>query len=225
MSHLRARPRPALLTLSLLFLASACGGNGEDPFVPPSNGNGNGPPETGTVSGSVTHLDRGVGQVEILLRDGPGADRQVTTPNDGSFSFQDLEPGSWEVEVRPPDYFQLASGEAEVRTVEVSEGGTATVAVVLAPTQEVQEREIETTSSLTFAPSEASVPPGTRVRWVNTSSVLHTVTPEDHSEWSEGTLSSQGDEFEVVMNNPGTFDYFCAPHLGDGMVGVLTVSP
>lgn len=228
MSHARASAHHTYLTIPIvaaLFLASGCGGNGEDPVVPPVNGNGDPPPEAGVISGTVSHQGEGVGSVHILLRDGPGGDREATTPNEGTFSFQDVEPGSWELEVTPPDYFELASGEDAVRSIEVTEGGTTSVTIGLAPPEELEPVEIATTSGLAFAPSEAEVAPGTRVRWVNTSTELHTVTPEGHSEWSEATLSSEGDEFETVMNNPGTFDYFCVPHQGDGMVGVLTVSP
>jgi plastocyanin len=224
MRHLRPTLAGLLSPLSLLLLAtSGCGGGSDDPVVPP--GNGNGPSQFGVLAGVVSHSDHGVGNVGVTLRDGPGADRQATTPNDGSFSFPNLEPGTWTLEVSPPDYFQLAPGQAAVRTVQVSAGVTASADVVLAPVVEPEGVYIEATSGLSFSPSSVQVVPGARIRWVNTSNELHTVTPQGHTEWSEGTIAGQGDVFEAVMNNPGDFSYFCVPHQGDGMNGSLTVVP
>ncbi len=214
----------ALGIVLVALIPVACGGNGEDPVGPPS-GNGNGDPVPGTVVGSVTHADAGVGGVTLTLRDGPGSDQEEVTPNGGSFEFSDVEAGSWELEVSPPDYFTLAGGESEVRSVEVTEGGTVTVNITLAPVEELELVEVDATSSLTFSPSTVDVSPGTRIQWTNDSNMLHTVTPEGHSEWAEGTIGSQGDTFEAVMNNPGEFEYICVPHVGDGMTGVVNVAP
>ena len=43
---------------------------------------------------------------------------------------------------------------------------------------------ITLTSSLRFSPSNVTIAPGTTVRWVNGTSLGHTVTPSGHSEWS-----------------------------------------
>jgi plastocyanin len=227
-SHARSgrnsrRPFAVVLFAFALILMTACGGS-DDPVTPP--GNDDPPAAPGAqIQGAVTHEGAGVGSVQIRLRDGPGPDREVTTPNDGTFSFDDIEPGSWQLEVTPPDYFQLASGEDAARSVQATGGQTATVNVSLAPLAELDIQEIEATSGLAFSPGEVNVAPGTRIRWVNTSTVLHTVTPSDHTEWSEGSIPGQGDTFEAVVNNPGSFDYICVPHQGDGMVGVIVVEP
>jgi len=221
----RSSRRPIAVVLFALtsILLTACGGS-DDPVTPPGD---NGPPGApgATIQGAVTHGGAGVGSVDVRLRDGPGPDREVTTTNDGAFSFADIEPGSWQLEMSPPDYFQFAVGEDAVRSVQATGGQTTTVNVSLAPLAELDIQEIEATSGLAFSPGELNVAPGTRIRWVNTSTVLHTVTPSDHTEWSEGTIAGQGDTFEAVVNNPGTLDYVCTPHVGDGMVGVIAVVP
>lgn len=221
----RSRPTGVASLLhpaGVLALLVACGGDGE-PAGPP---NDDPPPETpASVQGQVTHAEAGVGSVVVHLRSGPGADREMTTENDGAFEFEDVEPGSWELEIVPPEYFQLAQGEEAVRSIDLGEGESFDLEVGLAPLEELEVLEIEATAGLSFSPAVATVPPGTVVRWINTSTVLHTVTPDEHSEWSEGVISSQGDIFEAAVNNPGEFDYFCVPHLGDGMVGEIRVEP
>jgi plastocyanin len=225
----RSSPRNVpVLAVALAFLLAGCGSSSDDPIGPPpgnGNGNGNGTAEAGDVTGTVSHADFGVGQVQLTLRDGPGDDRDLTTSNDGTFTFEDVEPGSWELEIAPPGYFELAQGEDAVRSVQVPEGGSVTVNVSLSPTQAGDTRIIEATTGLTFSPASTNISPGTVVRWVNESSVLHTVTPDGHSAWSEGSMPGSGDTFEIVINNPGEYDYVCVPHQGDGMVGTVTVVP
>ena len=209
------------LMFSMLY---GCNDNGEDPVSPPPPGE-NGDSEVGLVEGTVTHAEAGVGDVEIHLRDGPGTDREMTTGNDGAFEFDDVEAGTWEMEVVPPDYFQLPEGEAPTRSVDVTEGQTSSVTVTLEPVDELEVQEISATGDLAFDPANVQVAPGTRVRWVNEAAMFHTITPDNHEEWSEGTVEAQGDTFEVVLNNPGEFDYFCVPHEGDGMADSIEVLP
>lgn len=214
---------PTLLPLApLLLVLFGCGGNGGT-GPENGNGNGNGEPTPATVVGQAIHSDAGVGSVVVQLRDGPGSDREMTTPNNGEFTFEDVEPGSWQMEFIPPEYFELAGGEAAVRTVQVGEGATVTQNVTLTPVTEPDSPLILATSGLTFSPPNVTVAPGAIVRWENDSDVLHTVTPRDHEEWSEGTLPGNGDTFQAVLNNPGDFDYFCVPHEADGMLGSIRV--
>jgi len=178
----------------------------------------------GSVAGTAVHAGWGVGSVELTLSDGEGDPRMQTTNPDGSFFFGGLEPGEWELQIQPPSYFQLASGQEAVRTLTVGTSQTQ-VDIVLAPTAAQQTVEIEARGTLVFAPATLTVTAGTRVRWVNTQSVFHTVTPSGHSAWSAAPLNSLGDSFEVVLNNPGDYAYFCEPHATDGMAGTVTVQP
>jgi plastocyanin len=39
----------------------------------------------------------------------------------------------------------------------------------------------------------------------------------------DGQLPEQGATFELTLDEPGTYDYFCTVHSGPGMTGVITV--
>jgi len=86
-----------------------------------------------------------------------------------------------------------------------------------------QEVEMVGTS---FSPGTIEVEVGTTVTWVNSSSVIHTVTSGSNGE-SDGTFDSgnvaPGEEFSYTFNEVGEFDYFCIPHYSGGMAGTVTV--
>lgn len=77
-----------------------------------------------------------------------------------------------------------------------------------------------------FSPETIEVEVGTTVTWVNSSSLVHTVTSGSNGE-SDGTFNSgnmsPGEEFTYTFNEVGEFDYFCIPHVNNGMVGTVTV--
>lgn len=223
MNHLRlntSRRHFALLVALLLPLA-ACGGGDDDPTG--TNGNGNGE-EPSSVLGTVSHGGAGVGAVEVVLRNGPGADRQIITENNGTFSFTNVEAGGWEIAFTLPAYFQLADGQQGVRNVVAPGGSSATVDLTLSPVAAPQSIEISM-GPVSFQDDDVTVLPGSTVTWVNGGNVSHTITPEGHSEWTSGSVSNTGDRFQVVLNNPGDWDYFCQPHLSQGMTGVVRVVP
>lgn len=81
-------------------------------------------------------------------------------------------------------------------------------------------------NDFTFAPDPLEVPAGSSVAFVNNDGTTHTVT--------EGTRDAPGDEFdetleggtstEITFDEPGTYDYFCALHDGEGMTGHIVVT-
>lgn len=95
-----------------------------------------------------------------------------------------------------------------------------------------------------FEPASLSVQMGTTVRWVSEAEDPHTVTayadslPEDAEYFSSGGapgeeearadvaegLIREGDTYEVTLNAPGTYRYFCIPHEAQGMTGTITVT-
>ncbi len=83
--------------------------------------------------------------------------------------------------------------------------------------------EIRLTSSDTFEPADVVISPGTTVRWVNDIPRPHTVTPDGHAEWEEWVTNQGGDTFEHTFETEGEFEYFCVPHLAQGMTGVIRV--
>jgi plastocyanin len=94
-----------------------------------------------------------------------------------------------------------------------------------------------------FDPANITIKAGETVTWVNESDEAHTVTaygneiPEDATYFasgdapteteardslSEGLLQS-GDTFEVTLDRPGTYEYYCIPHESSGMKGTIVV--
>ena len=61
-----------------------------------------------------------------------------------------------------------------------------------------------------YAPEMLTVPAGTKVTWSNSDEASHTATADDGS-FDTGTLR-QGDEVGVVLDEPGTYSYFCRFH-------------
>ncbi len=87
-----------------------------------------------------------------------------------------------------------------------------------------------------FSPLGIAVAPGTVVRFINEDGVnSHTATtyhpqldgrmrriPEGAEPWDSGFLMP-GEAFEVTLQVPGVYDYYCRPHERAGMVGRIVV--
>ena len=77
-----------------------------------------------------------------------------------------------------------------------------------------------------FNPVDITIPVGSKVVWTNDGQTSHTVTADDGS-FTSGPLKN-GDVFEHVFDQAGTFLYHCEFHggpNGQGMAAALTVSP
>lgn len=65
---------------------------------------------------------------------------------------------------------------------------------------------------------------GTKVRWINSESVLHDVVAQEGT--FKSSLLSRNQTFEHTFTSPGTYRYRCTPHstsFTSGMVGVIRV--
>lgn len=103
---------------------------------------------------------------------------------------------------------------------------------------------IQLTDSLRFDPANVTVLVNTTVRWQNAGTAAwHTVTayedslpagaPYFDSSGAENETAARqtppegllrpGDVFEVTFRNPGDYSYFCVPHEGAEMKGVVLV--
>ncbi|MEX0684976.1 MAG: cupredoxin family copper-binding protein [Balneolales bacterium] len=80
-------------------------------------------------------------------------------------------------------------------------------------------------SNFTFNPSNLEIEQGTTVTWINQDNEIHTATSGSDRE-QDGVFNSgniePGEEYEYTFNEPGTYDYFCIPHVG--MSGIVTVN-
>lgn len=96
---------------------------------------------------------------------------------------------------------------------------------------------------LEFEPRRISVGAGGTVEWVDESDIAHTVTayedrlPEGAAYWASGGFETEaaarknleaglvpaGESYAHTFETPGEHPYFCVPHEGSGMVGVVDV--
>jgi plastocyanin len=75
-----------------------------------------------------------------------------------------------------------------------------------------------------FDRAEISVPAGTTVTWVQNGENPHTTTSYDGL-WDSGMVAGgSGGSYSYTFEEPGTYEYFCAPHESQGMVGTVTVT-
>lgn len=202
------------------LLVWGCGGD--------DGGNGGGgptdPPTTGSLRVTV-NADGSPHSGVTVERYAPGSTSPAstaTTGNDGRVTFSNLEPGTWEVEVVLPTGFELDAGEDERKSATVIAGETANTSFDLVDTFDGEE--IQAQDNLTFDRPNVSISAGTAVRWTNVGIMLHTVTPDGHSEWSAASLGSNGSTFTHTFDTPGTYEYYCEPHLSNGMTGTITVN-
>jgi len=78
--------------------------------------------------------------------------------------------------------------------------------------------------NLVFQPSEITISAGESIRFFNNMFPPHNVIVEDHPELSHETLSRLPYEyFEVAFPESGDYTYWCAPHKGAGMTGIIHV--
>jgi plastocyanin len=77
---------------------------------------------------------------------------------------------------------------------------------------------------LSFSPKEVKVKAGDTVKWVNGMLAPHNVVVDKHPELSHKALSfKSGESFEQTFDAPGTYEYYCEPHRGAGMMGKVVV--
>lgn len=212
----KARSLASWLLLLTAPLAVACDDDDDDPMTPN---------DTGDITVSVTAdgaASSGV-TVELYAPGGTTAQETATTGANGTATFDDVEPGAHEVAVVVPEGFELVTDEPDRKPVTVTAGQTATVSFALVTEIAGVVVEVLATDDLVFSPANITIEPGTTVRWRSVSSMLHTVTPDGHTEWESATLANAGAVFVHTFDEVGVFDYFCEPHVAQGMVGTVTV--
>jgi plastocyanin len=215
-----SRPLATLPAFALLaLLATACGGGGGD------GDGGTEPPRTGNIRVSVTTDGANAAGVTLRLF-APGSstsNRNSNTGTNGTVTFEDLDPGTWEVAVDVPQGTELSAGTAERQSVAVTAGETAQLTFALETAADGDVVEVVLTSNLTFSPAQVTISPGMTIRWRNEANIFHTVTPDGHSEWSEASLNQAGQVFTHTFQTAGEFAYYCSPHRSQGMTGTITV--
>jgi plastocyanin len=67
--------------------------------------------------------------------------------------------------------------------------------------------------NFSFNPAQITVPPGTRVTFVNCDDGIQHTSTADAGAWDSGLLSPNA-TFDRVFDQAGTFAYHCEPHPG-----------
>jgi plastocyanin len=99
---------------------------------------------------------------------------------------------------------------------------------------------VQMTDQFRFSPADLTIAAGQTVTWINDSAMPHTATddpeqnpvasahpeyaqlPDGAEPWDSGVLQP-GESFSYTFTAPGTYHYFCLPHVLSGMVGTITV--
>ncbi|MFZ1489007.1 MAG: plastocyanin/azurin family copper-binding protein [Ilumatobacteraceae bacterium] len=82
-------------------------------------------------------------------------------------------------------------------------------------------------ATFNFQPDPLVVAAGTTITFVNEDAIDHTVTAGTREQPTpqvfDGQLAQQGATFELTLDEPGTYEYFCQVHPGPGMTASITV--
>jgi len=77
---------------------------------------------------------------------------------------------------------------------------------------------------LAFEPSTVTIKAGDTVKFVNNKMAPHNAVFDGHDELSHSDLAfAPGESWEETFSTAGTYDYYCEPHRGAGMVGKVIV--
>ena len=77
---------------------------------------------------------------------------------------------------------------------------------------------------LAFEPSSLTISSGDTVKFVNNKLAPHNAVFEGHDELSHPDLAfAPGESWEETFSAAGTYDYYCEPHRGAGMVAKVVV--
>ncbi|WP_353292186.1 plastocyanin [Synechococcus sp. M16CYN] len=77
---------------------------------------------------------------------------------------------------------------------------------------------------LAFEPSTVTISAGDTVKFVNNKLAPHNAVFDGHADLSHSDLAfNPGESWEETFSEVGTYDYYCEPHRGAGMVGKIIV--
>ena len=79
--------------------------------------------------------------------------------------------------------------------------------------------------NLVFEPNEITISAGDTVHFMNESLPPHNIIVESRPDLSrEALLFAPGETQDVVFADKGDYNFFCGPHQGAGMTGVIHVN-
>ena len=77
---------------------------------------------------------------------------------------------------------------------------------------------------LAFEPNSINISAGDTVKFVNNKLAPHNAVFDGNDDLSHPDLAfAPGESWERTFSTAGTYDFYCEPHRGAGMVGTVTV--
>ena len=77
---------------------------------------------------------------------------------------------------------------------------------------------------LAFEPSNITISAGDKVKFVNNKLAPHNAVFDGHEELSHPDLAfAPGESWQQTFSTAGSYDFYCEPHRGAGMVGTVVV--
>tara|TARA_Y100000589_G_scaffold4075_1_gene3670 strand:- start:8477 stop:8827 length:351 start_codon:yes stop_codon:yes gene_type:complete len=77
---------------------------------------------------------------------------------------------------------------------------------------------------LAFEPSTINISEGDTVKFINNKLAPHNAVFDGHEELSHADLAfAPGESWEETFTTAGTYEFYCEPHRGAGMVGKVIV--
>ena len=77
---------------------------------------------------------------------------------------------------------------------------------------------------LAFEPNTLTISAGDSIKFVNNKLAPHNAVFEGHDELSHSDLAfAPGESWTKTFSTAGTYDFYCEPHRGAGMVGTIVV--
>ncbi len=107
---------------------------------------------------------------------------------------------------------------------------TALLMVLLLGVSSVQAKTVEVklgtdSGMLAFEPSNLNISAGDTVKFVNNKLAPHNAMFDGHDELSHPDLAfAPGESWEETFSTAGTYEFYCEPHRGAGMVGTVVVN-
>ncbi len=161
------------------------------------------------LSGAIQFLDEETGDEQIVqmevISDAFAIVRgEVTLNQPGTYRMQTSQMGP-EIELGHVEAISPTSGDV------ISGLHTAPDSSLACSGGEISDALETEILHGSYAEPLLDVAAGTTVRWVNTSAIPHTVTFQDRK-FGGSALLRQDKTFSMTFAEPGTYDYYCAPH-------------
>ena len=125
--------------------------------------------------------------------------------------------------------------KASMKDFGVAVAATAASALIASNALAIEVKLGSDDGGLVFEPNVFKVSPGEKIVFKNNAGFPHNVIFDEDdvpggvdvskiSMSEEDLLNGPGEVFSVVLNEKGTYSFYCSPHQGAGMVGKVTVN-